>query len=110
MAMIQFDKNKLHVQVLVGIQENFKPDKETLEIYTRATTLREKLVKLQEKVINPELDAIQELVEKFNKKFIPTEKADNTTPKLAPTPIPSEGEPLRKSDKPTRKPRTKKQA
>jgi len=74
MALIQFNPQNLHVQVIVGIQEKFEPSDETNEIYARATALREKLAKLQNKIIKPEIDEITKLVNALNLEMNPKPK------------------------------------
>lgn len=65
---VQFDKNKLHVQVICGSLEKYTPSKEMKQVQKRVDALKEKLSKFQEEVVFPEIKAIEELIDKVNPK------------------------------------------
>lgn len=72
---IQFDPKSMHLQVICGSLENYKPDSEMEELQKKVEELKAKLVKFQEEEVKPELDKITEMVEQKNK--AQTEKSEN---------------------------------
>lgn len=65
---ISFDKNKMHVQVICGILENYEPTENVKAIHKKVEKLKEELHKFQTEKVLPSLKEIEELIEKENKK------------------------------------------
>lgn len=65
---ISFDKNKMHVQVICGILENYKPTEEVKAIHKKVEKLKKELHKFQSETVIPSLREIEELIEKENQK------------------------------------------
>lgn len=78
---IVFDKQNVHVQVLCGTLEKYEPSKEIEEIHKRVSALSEKAREFMEKEFNPELEAIDAMVQAENKKAQDNIKKDDTEDK-----------------------------
>ena len=52
---IHFDKQKMHVQVIVGTEEEYKPSDQVKEIQLKVNSLKEKLELFQKNVIFPSI-------------------------------------------------------
>lgn len=63
---IDFNKERMHVQIICGILEEYQPTKEVKEIEKLVADLKEKLVKFQKEVVVPEVQKIQDMVTEFN--------------------------------------------
>lgn len=66
---IHLDRNKLHLQVLVGTLEHYAPSEKIKKLQERVTSLKEQLTKFQDEVIWPELQAIEKEIAEENEKF-----------------------------------------
>lgn len=66
---IHFDKNKLHVQMIVGSLEEYKPSDKIKEIQAKVTALRTKVEEFQSQVVFPELQALEKEIAEENNKF-----------------------------------------
>jgi uncharacterized protein YaaR (DUF327 family) len=67
---IQFDKNKMHVQVLVGILEKYEPSKNIKDIYTKVQQLNEKMEEFNNSILKPEMEKIELLIQEENEKQV----------------------------------------
>ena len=67
--IIQFDKNTMHVQLIVGTKETYTPTAEIEEIQKQVDELRAELSKFQKDVVIPKLQKIEEKVKEENDKF-----------------------------------------
>ena len=65
---IDFNKQKLHVQVICGTLEEYAPTPEMKEIHEKVEALKAKLAKFQTETEFPEIEAIDALVAKINPK------------------------------------------
>lgn len=63
---VQFDKNRLHVQVVCGSLEEYVPSEDMKQVQSKVDALKKKLAKFQEETIFPEIKAIEALIEKIN--------------------------------------------
>jgi len=80
---LQFNKQMLHLQVVCGVLEEFKPNKKVKELHTRLNELQKKTVKFQKEVLFPELEEIDKEVNLINeseikKKTKPKKTKENT--------------------------------
>lgn len=71
---IDFNKHKMHVQVICGTLEEYSPSPEIKEVQEKVETLKKKLAKFQKETVLPELAAIDALIEKINPK-VPSEES-----------------------------------
>lgn len=69
---IQFNEQQVHLQVICGIAENYKPTKEIKDITKKVEKLKKKLEKFNQE-ITPELLEIRNLIETENKKHFSEE-------------------------------------
>lgn len=69
--IIQFDKNKMHVQVLVGVSEKYEPTDAVMDIYNKAEILKKKMDDFYKQEVETELKEIEVLVSEHNAKYIP---------------------------------------
>jgi predicted nuclease with TOPRIM domain len=65
---VQFDKQKLHLQVICGTLESYSPSEEVKEAQGLLEELKKKLAEFQDSVVFPELKKIEDLVGKLNSK------------------------------------------
>lgn len=65
---LQFDKDKVHLQVLCGTLEQYKPNKDIKKIQKKVDELAAKLEKFKEEVYLPAAQEITKLVDEENKK------------------------------------------
>lgn len=63
---VQFDKNRLHLQILCGSLEEYSPSDDIKEAQKRVDALKQKLGKFQEEVVFPEIKEIEAIIEKVN--------------------------------------------
>jgi archaellum component FlaC len=63
---IVFDKHNVHVQVICGSLEEYKPTEEIKEIQAKVAALSEKARKFMEEEFDPEVQAIEESVKNIN--------------------------------------------
>lgn len=66
---IHFDKNRMHLQMVVGSLEEYKPSTKIKELQAKVDSLKSKLEKFQAEVVMPELEAIEKAVAEENNKF-----------------------------------------
>ena len=64
---LQFNKQMLHLQVICGILETFKPTKEIKDLYKKLERLQKKTDKFQSEVLFPAIEEIEEIVQEINK-------------------------------------------
>lgn len=66
---IHFDKNKLHIQAIVGSLEEYKPSEKIKEIQAKLDELKLKVEEFQKQVVFPALEDIEKKVTEENNKF-----------------------------------------
>lgn len=69
---IQFNKDLMHVQVVVGVNEKYEPADKVKDIHSKVESLKEKLRKFRAEVVGPELAEIEKLVKEENDKYMPS--------------------------------------
>ncbi len=74
---LQFDPNKMHLQVIVGTLEKYEPNKEIEEIQKLVNSLTEDLMEFRKNIINPKLEEITNRVSEENKRFQESIKDDS---------------------------------
>lgn len=67
---IQFDPKTLGVQVLVGTLEKYEPTEQVRNIQELVDELKHEMLKFRAETVTPKLDAIQDLINEENKKYI----------------------------------------
>lgn len=67
---IQFDKQSMHVQVLVGILEKYQPNQDVKKIYSKVSDLKQKMDEFMKTIVHPEVEEIERLVKEENEKQI----------------------------------------
>ena len=70
---IQFDPKTMHIQIICGVDENYKPGKEVKEISVEVEELRTKMNKFMTEVVEPGINKIQAKVKTVNDRYIKTE-------------------------------------
>jgi len=65
---LQFNKQMLHLQVICGVLETFKPTKEIKEVYAELNKLKEQTERFQNEILYPKLQKIEKTVNNINKK------------------------------------------
>lgn len=70
--IIQFDKEKMHIQVLVGVLEEYQPSESIKELQLKVESLKQKISEFYKTEINSELMAIEKIIKEENSKFIPS--------------------------------------
>lgn len=82
---IHFDKNKIHMQVICGSLEEYKPTEDVKELHNKIASLHKKveeykikLDKFMADVVKPEVEEIEKRVEEINSKNIITEDETKT--------------------------------
>jgi hypothetical protein len=65
---LTFDKEKVHLQVLCGTLESYKPTKDIKSIQKKVDELHAKLDKFKEEVFSPAAKEIKKLVDEENLK------------------------------------------
>ena len=68
--IIKFDKNSMHIQVLCGILEKYEPNENIQDIYDKVESLKRQISDIQEKIVNPALKEIEDLIRVENSKHI----------------------------------------
>jgi hypothetical protein len=68
---IMLDRQRMELQVVCGILENYAPGKEVQEINDEVKALREKMDKFMKSEIQPALQQIEEKIQAENDKFMP---------------------------------------
>ena len=63
---VQFDKNKMHIQIICGTLECYTPSEEMKALQEKLSNLKQKLSDFQETMVFPELKEIEEQINKFN--------------------------------------------
>lgn len=66
---LQFDPNKMHLQVVVGTLEEYSPNDEVKEIQELVNKLTEEVREFKSKVVDPQLKEIIQKVDGENKRF-----------------------------------------
>lgn len=74
--IIQFNPEKMHIQIIVGVDEKYEPTKEIKNITKRVETLKQKMTQFMTE-ISPELEDIKKLVDEENKKYTLTKPEEN---------------------------------
>ena len=98
MGLLRLDKNRLELNMILGVLEEYKPDAKMKRVQERLARIREKysakMAEVQEliqKDITPELEAIEEEVTEINNSRYPQleklEKGKTVTPSEKPIPI-----------------------
>lgn len=67
---LMLDKQRMELQVICGILENYTPGTDIREINDKVKALREKMDKFMVEEIQPTLKEIEENIEAHNKKFM----------------------------------------
>lgn len=70
---IQFDPKTMHIQVICGVAEVYKPNTEINEISKQVDDLKAKMNKFMNEVVEPGISDIQEKVKDINERYIKTE-------------------------------------
>jgi len=65
---VQFDSSKMHVQVICGSLEEYKPSKNMKVVQEKVSKLQGELRKFKSEVVEPQLIEIQQLIDKENEK------------------------------------------
>jgi hypothetical protein len=71
--IIQFDPQRMHLQILCGTKEKYEPNEVVDTIQTKVDALKAEMAKFRDEVLNPGLDEINKLIAEENKKFTPTQ-------------------------------------
>lgn len=71
---IKFDRQKMELVAICGILEDYKPSKEVREIHEKVHALKDKMDRFMKKFVEPELAAIDAMIEAENAKFIESKK------------------------------------
>lgn len=66
---IHFDRNRCHMQVVVGSLEEYKPTEKMKELQDKITQLKTQMEEFQAKVIWPQLQEIEKQIAEENEKF-----------------------------------------
>jgi len=66
----------MHIQVVCGILEDYKPSEKTKEIFEKIENLKKELEKFKTEVVFPVLTEIQNSIDEENGKFI-SKEAEN---------------------------------
>ena len=74
--IIQFDPNRMHIQVLCGISEKYEPTEKIAAIQSKVEELKVLMSKFRDETLSPKLDEINKLIEAENKKYIPEQKPE----------------------------------
>lgn len=69
--IIDFDPKRIHVQVVCGTLEEYKPSEEMKLIQEKVNKLREELKKFQDEKVHPAIAEIEALVKAENTKSQP---------------------------------------
>ena len=69
--IIDFDPKRIHVQVVCGTLEEYKPSEEMKLIQEKVNKLREELKKFQDEKVHPAIAEIEKLVKAENAKNQP---------------------------------------
>lgn len=69
--IIDFDPRTMSIRLVVGCDEEYKPNDEIKEVFAKVDKLKKELEEFQEKVIHPQLKEIEESVKKQNAKLQP---------------------------------------
>lgn len=64
--ILVFDSNKIHVQVICGTKEEYKPSPKVDEIQVLVDSLRQELSKFKKEVVEPKLKEIEQRVKEIN--------------------------------------------
>ena len=65
---LEFNKQRMHIQIICGTLEEYSPTEEIKEVYERVEKLKAQLAKFQEDVVFPEMKQIDALIENINPK------------------------------------------
>ena len=65
---IVFDDKNVHVQVMCGSLEEYKPSRKIKLITEKTQALKKQMSEFMEEVVNPELESIKKMVEEENNK------------------------------------------
>jgi len=66
---LQFDKSRLHLQVLVGILEKYEPTEKHESLQAKLVELKAKVEKFQNEVVFPAIAEIDKEITEENEKF-----------------------------------------
>jgi hypothetical protein len=72
---LQFDKNRMHLQVIAGVLEKYEPTPAILEIHRKIEDLRTKLSEFQKAVVIPAMEELEKEIGEQNKPHLRVEKA-----------------------------------
>lgn len=78
---IQFDPNQMHLQVICGIEEDYKPNRRIKKIQEKVAALKKEMEQFMLEIIDPELETINKMIEEENKKYHSVEVDDKLKPK-----------------------------
>ena len=71
---VHFNKQKLHVQVVVGTEEEYKPTEEIKQISKLVSELNDKVSKFREEQVQPEIAKIEALIKDVNPSEVSEER------------------------------------
>lgn len=71
---LQFDKNRMHLQVVVGTLEKYEPTPAIIELQNKVKELHDKLAEFQKSIVIPALEEIEKAVADQNKPQISANK------------------------------------
>lgn len=64
--LVQFNKEMLHVQIICGTLEEYKPTEEIKDLQKRVESLKKVLDKFQKETVFPALQEIEKVVNEIN--------------------------------------------
>ena len=73
---IQFDANKLHVQVICGTMEKYEPSDKIKEVQEKVNLLRGKVEEFMANTMKSSIEEITKLVDEENSKFVEKTKEE----------------------------------